>query len=324
MDITSLYYFSELAKDLHMTRTANRLFLSQQTLSNHIQRLEEQCGTKLLYRKPKLSLTYAGEHVLRFANLVNREYQNLTDILADISHEESGVLRFGASTLRMNAWLPKVLPSFSTQYPNIELRLTETTSRHLEPLVADGDLDLAIVLGEPDNPTLHYIPLLFDQMYLCVSDTLLREYYGEETDALKIKSLKKASLKDFSKLPYNMLSNRMGQQIQKYFDTHDITPKIYSLSSSIQTSTAISLNGTAACFALHTSLLFHREAISEDMNIFPLYFGDEPFTQPIYITHHKDRYLSSYCKCFIDILSDYCAKTEQIPMGKLAYQNPSR
>ena len=51
MDITSLYYFSELAKDLHMTRTANRLFISQQTLSNHIQRLEEYYGVKLLYRK---------------------------------------------------------------------------------------------------------------------------------------------------------------------------------------------------------------------------------------------------------------------------------
>ena len=41
MDLISLYYFSELAKDLHMTRTANRLFISQQTLSNHIKRLED-------------------------------------------------------------------------------------------------------------------------------------------------------------------------------------------------------------------------------------------------------------------------------------------
>ncbi len=41
MDLTSLYYFTELAKDLHITRTANRLYISQQTLSNHILRLEE-------------------------------------------------------------------------------------------------------------------------------------------------------------------------------------------------------------------------------------------------------------------------------------------
>ena len=36
MDLTSLYYFSELAKDLHMTRTANRLFISQQLSLIHI------------------------------------------------------------------------------------------------------------------------------------------------------------------------------------------------------------------------------------------------------------------------------------------------
>ena len=54
MDITSLYYFTEVAKDLHITRTANRLYISQQTLSNHIQRLEEHFGAQLLNRKPHL------------------------------------------------------------------------------------------------------------------------------------------------------------------------------------------------------------------------------------------------------------------------------
>ena len=61
MELVSLYYFSELAKDLHMTRTAERLYISQQTLSNHIARLESYYGTPLLYRKPAMSLTPAGE-----------------------------------------------------------------------------------------------------------------------------------------------------------------------------------------------------------------------------------------------------------------------
>ena len=60
MNIDSLYYFAELAKDLHITRTAERIHISQQTLSNHIIRLEEYYGVKLLNRHPKLSLTYAG------------------------------------------------------------------------------------------------------------------------------------------------------------------------------------------------------------------------------------------------------------------------
>ena len=55
MDLTSLYYFQELSKDLNMTKAAERLYISQQTLSNHIQRLEQYYGTKLFYRKPSLS-----------------------------------------------------------------------------------------------------------------------------------------------------------------------------------------------------------------------------------------------------------------------------
>ena len=81
MDLISLYYFSELAKDLHMTRTANRLFISQQTLSNHIKRLEESLNCELFERKPSLHLTCAGEAVLSFANHVNSEYTDLKDIL---------------------------------------------------------------------------------------------------------------------------------------------------------------------------------------------------------------------------------------------------
>ncbi len=96
MDMISLYYFSELARELHMTRTASRLFISQQTLSNHIQRLEEYYGTPLLHRKPALSLTTAGELVLAFADRINHEHINLKDILSDVAQQERGVLRFGA------------------------------------------------------------------------------------------------------------------------------------------------------------------------------------------------------------------------------------
>ena len=67
-----------------MTRTAQRLYISQQTLSNHIHRLEQHYGCPLLYRKPTLSLTCAGEFVLSFAQVVRKEERNLEDILSDI------------------------------------------------------------------------------------------------------------------------------------------------------------------------------------------------------------------------------------------------
>ena len=67
MNLLSLYYFVELAKELHVTNTAQKLYISQQNLSQHIQRLEQYYGVPLFHRKPKLALTYAGEQLYAVA-----------------------------------------------------------------------------------------------------------------------------------------------------------------------------------------------------------------------------------------------------------------
>ena len=182
MELVSLYYFTELAKDLHMTRTAERLYVSQQTLSNHIARLESYYGTPLLYRKPGLSLTPAGEHVLSSARTILNEEANLKAILSDIEQQERGILRFGASTLRMNTSLPHILPQFSQRFPKVEIRLTDTISSELTELVLDGELDMALTVASKADARLAEDHMMDDQVYLCVADSLLQAYYGEETE----------------------------------------------------------------------------------------------------------------------------------------------
>lgn len=316
MDITSLYYFSGLAKDLHMTRTANRLFISQQTLSNHIQRLEEYYGVQLLHRKPTLSLTCAGEFVLAFAKTVNREELNLKDILSDVEQQERGVLRFGASTLRMNACLPAVLPEFSARYPNVEIRITDTISSKLEPMVEEDQLDFAIVLSGESNPKLVDHHLMNDQVYLCVADPLLEKYYGDETPSLKERAIQGASVKDFSRLPFCLLSNRMGRRIQECFAEAQITPRAYLTSTYTQISTTVCFQQLAACFVSQMNLVNERSRIPEDINIFPLLYQNEPMTQHLSLIRRRDRYLSHYSKLFLELVFQYFAKVEQIHLER--------
>lgn len=314
MDVISLYYFSELAKDLHMTRTANRLFISQQTLSNHIQRLEEYYGARLLYRKPTLSLTCAGEFVLAFANVVNQEHLNLKDILSDVEQQERGVLRFGASTLRLNACLPSVLPEFAARYPQVEIRITDTISSQLEPMVLEGQLDYAIVLSSQSNPKLVNNHLMNDQVYLCVADSLLQKYYGSQTEQLKTEALGGANVKNFAELPFCMFSNRMGSEIQECFDEAGVTPKSFLTSTYTQISTTVCFQRLAAAFISQMSLVNQRSQIPDDINIFPLYRGNRPVVQQLDLIRHKDRYLSHYSKFFLDLLFRYFADAEQIHM----------
>ena len=60
---TSEQLFLLLAEELNFTRAAERAFISQQGLSDHIRRLEKHYGTALLTRRPRVALTPAGAAV---------------------------------------------------------------------------------------------------------------------------------------------------------------------------------------------------------------------------------------------------------------------
>lgn len=317
MDTISLFYFSEVAKDLHITRTANRLFISQQTLSNHILRLEESFGVKLLHRKPRLALTYAGEYVLSFAEKINRESANLKDILTDIQQEDRGVVLFGASILRMSALLPDILPVFSARYPHVEIRISNGYSKQLEELVLRGDLDMAIMISSEMNPKIMETPLMPDQLYLCVADSLLERYYGNESEKIKEKAKNEVDLKDFSKLPFCILNNRVGATINKCFEEAGYTPTVYTTSSYVQINEFICFTGLAASFSTRTSLHNLRATIPEDINVFPLYYRGEPLREKTSIICHRERYLCHYNQYFFDLILNYFQKLESLPIEQL-------
>lgn len=317
MDLISLYYFSEVAKDLHITHTANRLYISQQTLSNHIMRLESQFGAQLLNRKPKLSLTYAGEFVLAFADVVLKEQRNLEDILSDIEQSERGVIRFGASTMRMNT-LAFIFPDFTARYPNVELRLTSVISEKLEPLVSSGELDFALGIAPKTDPNLIQDELMQDQIYLCVPDPLLRQAYGEEAEKIKTRSLDGARLKDFSKLPFALYTNQMGRTIWTCFEEAGYSPQVRLTSFHTHICTTLGFQGTMAFFASQANLMSRRGEIPDDLNIFPLLYRGEPTYLKVSMLRHRQRYLPHPAKYFLDLISSYCVDVEQTPITRIA------
>jgi len=302
MDFDSLYYFQELAKDLHMTRTANRLFISQQTLSNHILRLEKYYGTPLFYRKPKLALTSAGELVLNFAKLTAKEHNNLKDILSDLAEQERSLLRIGASLPRAIFFMPKILPEFYKRYPNVDVRFIEAVSSELEPMVINEKLNFAVILtGEPyDSLISHH--LLCDQVYLCVSDHLLKKHYGEQTAALKEKARHGASVEDFSRLPFCMTTNRLGDAIQHCFEAAGCKPNVYFTVTYSHLMIPFCVQSLSACFMTQMSLWGLWEQLPDDINVFPLNFQNEPMVQKLSLIRLKERHLSAFAKGFLEIL----------------------
>ena len=77
MNFLNLKYFLVLAEELNFTQSAERLHISQQSLSSHVSRLEKECGLQLISREPPLHLTEAGMEFARSARVMLKEKETL-------------------------------------------------------------------------------------------------------------------------------------------------------------------------------------------------------------------------------------------------------
>lgn len=317
MRLDSLYYFTEVAKDLHITRTAERLYMSQQTLSNHIARLEHYYGAQLLERKPKLTLTYAGELLLSFAEHVTRQNANLLDRIAEIRQEQRGRVRIAASALRVDSCLPSILAQYSREYPGVEVRVCNAATGRAVDLVVEDEADVAITL-QVDDPRLVSRKVISDQVFLCVSHALLRERYGEEAERIRRDAEKGALLSDFSRLPFCILDNQLGASIRACFEEVGVEPIVHIVSPLIMTGTLVGIQGLAAFFSTRASLLNYPGFMPDDIDIFPLIHKGEPLRRDVFVTYRADKYLSGYLRRFIELIEEFFRITEATPVGPCA------
>ena len=84
-------YFLVAAEEMNFTSAAKRLYVTQQTLSSHIQRLEQEYQVTLFNRKPRLSLTPEGERMVKYATRIVRLERVMSGEFADLDQAAKGV-----------------------------------------------------------------------------------------------------------------------------------------------------------------------------------------------------------------------------------------
>ena len=131
MNFSSMDYFIMTARERSFSRAAERLHITQQTLSAHIAKLEQELGTKLLVRNIPLELTYAGEVFLEYAMDFQRRASSLEREFQDITKNQRGLLRIGINYTRGDIIIPPLLLRFQQEYPNIAVRLVGEINTNL-------------------------------------------------------------------------------------------------------------------------------------------------------------------------------------------------
>lgn len=104
MNLKSMEYFMIAAEEMSFTRAAERLYISQQALSSHISRLEEEYKVKLFERRPTLRLTLEGEQMLYYGENILDSNKKMLASFSDISVNCRNTLRLGMSRLRSSVF----------------------------------------------------------------------------------------------------------------------------------------------------------------------------------------------------------------------------
>lgn len=160
MDIRSLACFIAVADELHFRRAADKLNMTQPSLSQRIRTLETEIGTPLLLRDRRhVALTPAGQAFLEPARRAVSNASVAKERARRASRGELGRLRLGFTVIAFYGVLPKVVRRFRARFPDVEVDLREMNSPLLEGALASDEIDLAILHPPLENSGLGVHPL---------------------------------------------------------------------------------------------------------------------------------------------------------------------
>jgi DNA-binding transcriptional LysR family regulator len=165
MNLKRLEYFCQLAVLGNFTRAALKIGIAQPALTIAIQKLEQEVGLKLINRAEKNSLlTAEGEVLYKLATQLLSQAKQVELELEELKDLERGTIRFGVSAMMGSYYFPQVLTEFKQKYPKIKIHLVDQGTAALEKMLLNGELDLALVRGDLENPQLRYTQLINEEI----------------------------------------------------------------------------------------------------------------------------------------------------------------
>ncbi len=314
MNFLHLKYFLLVAEELNITRAAERLYISQQSLSNHISNMERELDVKLFTRSPKLSLTYAGDLLVQTATQILDLHSQYLAKVGDINRHYMGVLRVGISHTCGLALLPEVLPRFQAEFPMVEFSLYEGNSTHLEDELAHGRVDLIVCFQPIMLEGVEVVPLTEEQLMLAVPKSFTDQLFGERAEEMRQEYANGADIDAFQNMPFVLIKrgNRTRSIVDQFFSRYFFKPKLVLETENTITTLAMAEAGIGITICpalfLKTIGIAASHQSTEKLDLFPL--NDPSTISRLVVGYRQDRYLSHFGERFIELVRQALYTTE--------------
>lgn len=172
----TLDYFIVIAKHNNITKAAEELYVSQQTLSTYLKKLEEYYQIQLFERYPKLHLTEAGQVVYNAAIEIADAYDRVNHEIERIKNVKL-TIRLGICKAKIDNLLGYYpLSDMKFQYPDVSVEIVENTSMELEKELKNGKIDFYIGNENILSEQLETYHIKSYPYYIFISPKMFHEY----------------------------------------------------------------------------------------------------------------------------------------------------
>jgi LysR family transcriptional regulator, cyn operon transcriptional activator len=217
MELRHIRYFIRAAELLHFTHAAESLYISQPTLSTHIQQLEEEVGLPLFDRIGRnVRLTEAGRLFLEHAQRAQNDLDTAKERIADLKGLLSGTLNVGSLMSFGQEMLPSWIPSFNALYPKIKICVKMGSSDFVESELESGQADIGLSFVPTASEQLQSEILFTQEIFLVV---------GEHH---KFAKKLEVTLSELGTTPLAMVSRQFAARriYDAFLATHGVTPDV--------------------------------------------------------------------------------------------------
>lgn len=301
-----LRYFLTVAEELNITRAAERLYISQQSLSSHIGNLERELDTKLFTRAPKLALTYAGAQFVDTAVQILDLYNQYLAKVGEINRNYIGTLRVGISHTCGLALLPDILPLFRAEFPQVEFYLFEGNSTQLEDELNHRRVDFIICFQPVTLEGTATVDLMDQRLMIVVPRAFTDELFGSQAQKMREAFSRGVAPTVFRGYPFTLIKrgNRTRGIVNQMFVRSHFAPKLVLETENTVTTLAMAQAGLG--ITICPELFLRAQPTSSPsagaVDVFPL--DDPSAVGKLVAAYRQDRYLPLYAKRFIEITAD--------------------
>ena len=298
MEFRQLESFCAVVRYQSFTKAAEKLYISQPTISTHIRMLEQEFNSRLIIRTTKnIEITPHGKELFAYAQKI---FTLKNDLIQKWSEENKKIIRIGASTIPADYILPEALPLFCQKYPDIQLHIHQNDSGNILQSILNGKFTIGMVGMKSFEKELDFVPFFHDEIVMITPKQENFLHFSQKAfnqDDL-ISLLKKETI------ILREQGSGSKKRLESYFEQINLSEKSLNIIARLNDQESIK---KLVASGLGISFI-SAKAITDADNLLTIKLPENNLTRSLYFAYHKDYILKEHILSFIKFVQNFYAK----------------